>query len=219
MGEDETGDPAGARGRRSQADRRRETRAKLIAAATRLFGEHGYAAVSTTAVADAAGVTRGALYHHFADKGELFADVYETLERDLLTRAGKMLEERSGDGVADALLATVEMLLDACLEPATVQILLRDAPAVLGWARWREIGMRYGLGLIEASLNAGIEAGELRRAPVRPTAHAMLGAFDELALWVANSDDPSGARDEASETMRLLIDDLRRAPEDASGAA
>ena len=99
--------------------------------------------------------------------------------------------------------------LDRCLEPEVQRIALLDAPAVLGWEQWREIGARYGLGLISALLTAGIEAGELRRQPVDPLAHALLGALDEIAMLVARADDPPRARAEAGETLAGLIEALR----------
>ena len=83
--------------------------------------------------------------------------------------------------------------------------MLLDAPAVLGWERWREIGARYGLGLIESLLRAGVESGEIARQPVEPLAHALLGALDELALMVARADDPQVAREEAGRTLETLV--------------
>ena len=87
--------------------------------------------------------------------------------------------------------AGIAAFLDECAEPELRQIALHDAPAVLGWERWREIGAANGLGLIEASLGAAIEAGEIRELPVKPLAHLLLGALDEAAMLVARSDDPA----------------------------
>ena len=80
---------------------------------------------------------------------------------------------------------------------------------MLGWERWREIGARYGLGLIAGLLEAGIEAGEIRRQPVDPLAHALLGALDEIAMLVARAEDPARARAEAGETLAGLLEALR----------
>ena len=88
------------------------------------------------------------------------------------------------------------------------QIALLDAPAVLGWEQWREIGARYGLGLIAALLTAGMQSGEIRRQPVDPLAHALLGALDEVAMLVARAEDPAKARAEAGETLAGLISAL-----------
>ena len=97
------------------------------------------------------------------------------------------------------------MFLDHCLEPEVQRIVLLDAPAVLGWEEWREIGARYGLGLIEGLLTAGMESGEIRRQPIAPLSHALLGALDEIAMLVARADDPAGARAEAGQTIQSLL--------------
>jgi hypothetical protein len=101
--------------------------------------------------------------------------------------------------------AGVEAFLDECAKPELRQIALHDAPAVLGWERWREIGAANGLGLIEASLAAAIEAGEIRDLPVRPTAHLLIGALDEAAMLLARDDRP-GSRAEVTEVLVTLLE-------------
>ena len=192
---------------RTQAERRESTRAALIEAARRLFAERGYAAVGTEEIVRAAGVTRGALYHHFDGKRELLAAVYEQMESEIATRLGESVTP--GAGPLETLEAGAEMFLDHCLEPEVQRIVLLDAPAVLGWERWREIGARYGLGLIEGLLAVGMQKGEIRRQPLQPLAHALLGALDEVAMFVARSDDPAAARAEAGETLAGLLEALR----------
>ena len=112
-------------------------------------------------------------------------------------------------GALETLAAGAELFLDRCLEPEVQQIALLDAPAVLGWEQWREIGARYGLGLIAALLTAGMQSGEIRRQPVDPLAHALLGALDEVAMLVARAEDPAKARAEAGETLAGLISSAR----------
>jgi AcrR family transcriptional regulator len=192
---------------RTQAERREATRGALIAAARALFAERGYAAVGTEEIVRKAGVTRGALYHHFADKRDLLAQVYEQMEAEIAARLGEL--ETEGASSLDILGAGAEMFLDHCLEPEVQQIVLLDAPAVLGWEQWREIGARYGLGLIEGLLSVGMEAGEIRRQPIAPLAHALLGALDEIAMFVARAEDPRAARAEAGETLAGLLRALR----------
>ena len=109
----------------------------------------------------------------------------------------------------ETLAAGAEMFLDHCLEPEVQQIVLLDAPAVLGWERWREIGARYGLGLIEGLLAVGMQQGEIRSQPLQPLAHALLGALDEVAMFVARAEDPEAARVEAGETLAGLVEGLR----------
>ena len=100
--------------------------------------------------------------------------------------------------------AGIEAFLDECAEPELRQIALHDAPAVLGWDRWREIGAANGLGLIEASLAAAIEAGEIRELPVKPMAHLLLGALDEAAMLVARSEDPASRAEVTTVLLALL---------------
>ena len=144
--------------------RPRRRRAALIAAARRLFTERGYDDVGTEEIVRAAGVTRGALYHHFGGKPELLDAVYEQLEAESTERVARIVLGSELDSPLEAMKAGIEAFLDECAEPELRQIALHDAPAVLGWDRWREIGAANGLGLIEASLAAAIEAGEIRDA-------------------------------------------------------
>jgi AcrR family transcriptional regulator len=192
---------------RTQSERSETTRTALIAAARRLFAERGYAAVATEEIVREAGVTRGALYHHFGGKSELLAAVYEQMEQEIAAQLGAVAI--AGAGALETLGAGAEMFLDQCLEPEVQQIALLDAPAVLGWERWREIGARYGLGLIEALLVAGMDSGEIARQPLKPLAHALLGALDEIALLVGRAQDPPSVRAEASQTLAGLLEGLR----------
>lgn len=193
--------------RRSQAERSEATRGALIAAARRLFAERGYAEVGTEEIVRAAGVTRGALYHHFEGKRGLLRAVYEQLEEELSKQFAATLTP--GAEPLQVLREGAETFLDQCLEREVQQIALLDAPAVLGWEEWREINARYALGLIEGVISYGIETGQVRAQPVKPLAHALIGALDEVAMLVARSDDPAATRVEVSETLRSLIDALR----------
>ena len=192
--------------RRTQAERSETTRTALIAAGRRLFADRGYAHVGTEEIVREAGVTRGALYHHFRGKKELLAAVYEQIEAELTEQLAATLVP--GASVLETLRRGADAFLDHCLEPEVQQIVLLDAPAVLGWEQWREIGARYGLGLIEALVKAGIESGEIRQQPVKPLAHALLGALDEIAMLVARADDPRAARESAGETLAGLVEAL-----------
>jgi AcrR family transcriptional regulator len=188
---------------RTQAERSEATRGALIAAARGLFAERGYAGVGTEEIVRAAGVTRGALYHHFDGKRDLLRAVYEEMESEIVQRIATV--EQPGVTVLEALSAGAGMFLDHCLEPEVQRIVLLDAPAVLGWEEWREIGARYGLGLIKGLLEVGMESGEIRRQPVEPLSHALLGALDEIAMLVARADDPTTARAEAGQTIESLL--------------
>lgn len=193
---------------RRQGDERAEaTRRALLEAAHTLFAGRGYAAVGTEELVARAGVTRGALYHHFRDKQDLFRAVHEQLEQQLVAAV-----EASMDGVIDpmdGLAAGVTAFLDACTDPPFIQIALQDAPTVLGWTTWREIDERYGLGLVSAGLSAAMDAGVVRRQPVRPLAHLMLGALGEAALFIANADDPAAARRQIEPALLAVLNGLR----------
>jgi AcrR family transcriptional regulator len=195
--------------RRTQAERTAATRAALIAAARPRFGARGYAGVSTPEVVDAAGVSRGALYHHFDDKAALFAAVLEAVEAEVTERiAEAALAATSGEGL-EALRLGAAAWLDATADPELRQILLLDGPVVLGWAGWRHLTARYGLGLIEAALATGMADGTVRPGPVTTIAHLLLGAFNEGAHLVAGAEDPAAARADVDAVVDLLLDALR----------
>ena len=172
-----------------------------------LFAERGYAGVGTEEIVARADVTRGALYHHFADKKALFRAVHEELERELVAQVGEQIA-----GIEDPWELTVtgvRAFLDACTDDALRQIALIDAPAVLGWEEWREIDARYGLGLVTFGLQNGMEAGVFRQREVAPLAHLLMGAMTEAALRVANASDPDAARREAEPALLALLEGLR----------
>ncbi len=191
--------------RRTQAERTAATRGALIAAARALFAGHGYAEVGTERVAKAAGVTRGALYHQFADKADLFAAVLEAVEVDLTARLVEVVAATPPGDAAAVLALGVDAWLDACADPEVQRIVLLDGPAVLGWERWREVGLRHGLGLVSALLTELMDAGGIPRQPVAPLAHVLIGALDEAALYVARADDPEQARTEVGAVVRRVV--------------
>jgi AcrR family transcriptional regulator len=199
---------AGPRARRTQADRSAATRDALIAAARRLFAAQGFAEVPTDAIVAEAGVTRGALYHQFADKTALFDAVLGAVEADI---AGRLAADVAAAGITDpvdAMRHTVRTWLTICAEPEIRRIALVDGPSVLGWSRWREVCQQYVFGLAEALLAGGIEAGRIRAQPVRPLAHVLMGASDEAAMYVAESADQARARAEMIEVLDCVIDGM-----------
>jgi len=203
--------------KRTQAERSEATRGALIEAARPLFTERGYAGVGTEQIVRAAGMTRGALYHHFADKRELFEAVYVQVEKELSERIAIGALSANPESPLEAMRAGAEMFLDACTEPSVQRIVLLDGPSVLGWARWREIAAEHGLGLIESSLETAMAAGAIAERPIRPLAHLLMGALDEAAMLIAQSEDPSAMRGEVGETLDVLLAALS-APADARPA-
>jgi AcrR family transcriptional regulator len=191
-----------------KAEQSEATRTALIATAHELFAERGYAAVGTEEIVRATGVTRGALYHHFAGKRELFAAVYEDVERQLVERIAASAISSAGDPL-QALHAGAQAFLDACEDPAVRRIALVDAPSVLGWEQWREIGLRYGFGLVQGTVQAAMDAGLIDPQPVLPLAHLLLGAIDEGAMLIARADDGGETRAQVGASVTRFLDALR----------
>jgi AcrR family transcriptional regulator len=198
----------GAPARTAKAEQSEATRTALIATARELFAERGYAAVGTEEIVRATGVTRGALYHHFAGKRELFAAVYEDVERQLVERIAASAISSAGDPL-QALHAGAQAFLDACEDPAVRRIALVDAPSVLGWEQWREIGLRYGFGLVQGTVQAAMDAGLIDPQPVLPLAHLLLGAIDEGAMLIARADDGGETRAQVGASVTRFLDALR----------
>lgn len=196
---------------RTQAERSATTRAALIDAARPLFTAHGFAGVGTETIVRAAGVTRGALYHQFANKTELFAAVFEAVEQEVMDRVAERTATAQPLDALAALRTGAQAWLEACTEPEVHRIVLIEGPAALGWARWREIGMRYGLGLVEGILQQAVSTGQIPPQPISALAHLLIGAIDEAALYVAEAPDPGAARAEAQAVIERLIAALARA--------
>lgn len=184
------------------------TRATLLEQGRRLFAQRGYAGVGTEEIVRAAGVTRGALYHHFADKAQLFEAVYEEVERDLMEQIASAAMSSASDPLA-ALHAGAQAFLDACEDPAVQRVALLDAPSVLGWERWREIGLRHGFGLVQATVQEAIDAGLIERQPAPALAHLLLGAIDEGAMLIARASDGGRTRREVGDVVARFLDALR----------
>jgi len=188
-------------------ERSRVTRERLLAHARTLFAERGYAAVGTEEIVRAAGVTRGALYHQFRDKAALFEAVVEEVEAETTAAVAEQAVATDGPPL-EALRAGARAFLTLCADPGVERILLLDAPAVLGWERWREIGLRHGLGLVTGVLEAGMENGTIARQPVTALAHLLIGALDEGAMLVARADDRGAARRDVDAVIDRLLDGL-----------
>jgi AcrR family transcriptional regulator len=180
------------------------TRRVLVTAARALFGARGYAGVGTEEIVRAAGVTRGALYHQFRDKASLFAAVAEEVEAEIAQRIAEGAADSADDPLA-ALRAGARLFLEACAEREVERIILLDAPAVLGWEAWRDLAGRYGLGLVQVVLQAAIDARAIASQPVDPLAHALIGALNECALYIARAEDPPTAREEVAVIFDRIV--------------
>ena len=192
---------------RTQAERSEGTRAAIVAAARELFAEKGYGATSTEEIVARAGLTRGALYHHFKGKGDLFLAVVDQLEREIGERV-VLAGAEPGDTWL-GLLAGFEAYLEACTEPEVARIALIDAPAVLGWDKQRRLHEDYGVSIVSFGIEAAMADGLIARSPVAPLAHMLLAATHEGAFLIASSDDPQATKTEVSRTIRQLLEGLR----------
>jgi AcrR family transcriptional regulator len=190
-----------------KAEQSEATRAALLSAARKLFAQQGYAETGTAQIVERARVTRGALYHHFRDKADLFEAVLDQIEAELLERS--MRAAPAGGGVWEALQAAFQAFLDACQEPEVQRIVLTDAAAVLGRRKFREIEEKYSLGALERVLEAAIAEGIVARQPVKPMARLLLSALEEAGMLIVEADDPAVARREVGEAVTRLVGALR----------
>jgi AcrR family transcriptional regulator len=196
-------------GRRTQAERAAETRDALIGAARPLFASVGFADASLETIVRNAGVTRGALYHHFTDKTELFAAVFERVESEMATRMVEAVGAAGHSDPVEIMRLCSGLWLDACAEPEIQRIVLLEALAVLGWERWSDIGHRYNIGFVTGLLTDAIESGSIPRQPVEATALTIMGALREATLYIARANDQRKARADAGAVMDRLLDALR----------
>jgi AcrR family transcriptional regulator len=188
-----------------QSARSEATRAKLIEIGIELFSERGFAGVGTEEIVERAKVTRGALYHHFGDKRDLFRAVHEALEQRLVGDIGAALEANPTEDPFEALEIAAGAVLDVAIDRSLARVTLIDAPSVLGWEEWREIDTRYGLGLAEAVLTQAMEGGRIAKQPVRPLAHLLVAALGEAAIMVATADDPRKAREDVAPALNAVL--------------
>ncbi|MBO0853057.1 MAG: TetR/AcrR family transcriptional regulator [Nocardia sp.] len=199
--------------RRSQEDRSRTTRANLERAGRRLFGERGYSAVSAEDIVAEAGVTRGALHHHYGDKRGLFITVLEQLEADNTAEVGAAVAALPDPGDTLAAMATgLNTFLAISRRPETVRIAMSDGPAVIGWQAWREMESRHGLGLITTQLEQAVQAGLVPALPVRTLAQLILAAITEAGMIVAHAEDSEAAAEETAHCVLAMLSSLLTPP-------
>ena len=195
---------------RSQAERSEKTRRELVAAARESFAIEGYAATLLDSVAQRAGVTKGALYHHFDGKKELFEAVFQGEQKKLAAigmraYAGK---RSARAGFYDACAA----FLEASLDPAVQRITLLDGPAVLGWERLREIENQHALSNLRQGLERAVAQGLMAPRPVEPLVQILNGAICEAAMYIARSNDAPHALQHVLAELSIVIDALIKAP-------
>jgi len=183
------------------------TRDRLIEAARRLFGKRGYEATSIEAVLAAARVKRGSLYHHFQSKEALFDAV---LDRQVagISRAVGLAARAAGPDPVETLRAGCSRWLRMALDPAIQRIVLLDAPAVVGWKRWRQLDEQHTLGGLRANLKRIARQGRLPAGEVDVLAHMLLAALSEAAILIARAEDPRAALAAGQDAVDTLVDRL-----------
>lgn len=185
-----------------RARQREQTRQALVREGRRLFAEVGYGAVSLAEIVTAAGVTKGALYHHFDGKTALFRAVLEDVQQEVGARVAETAGAR--DGSWDQLVAGCQEFITATTAPDIQRIMLVDGPAVLGWTEWRAMDEASSARHLTEALAALVAEGVIAAQPVAPLAHLLSGAMNEAALWLATSTDPADLTDTRAALGRLL---------------
>lgn len=192
----------------TQAERTEATRGRLITTARRLFAEHGFAATSTEQILSEAAVSRGALYHHFPSKTDLFQATFEQVEDEL---TAQVLQVAASGGETDPM-RTLQVgfgaFLDQCLNPEVQRIVMLDGPTVLGWDLWHELDERYAFGTIKAVLTVAADTGRIEPTTVEPLTHLLLGAIMQAGMVVARADDPLAAKKAMTDTFAGIISAL-----------
>jgi AcrR family transcriptional regulator len=181
------------------------TRQALIDTARTLFTERGYHDVGIREFTAKAGLTRGALYHHFGDKESLFLAVFDAVERELIADSARGARPRASKDAWTQFRDGIQSYLDAAMRPDIQRITLVDGPAVLGWARWRKLEEGYSLGAITQALDAAMKGKLIRPQPVAPLTHLLLGSVMEAALHIAHSDNPKQSRLEVGRALDSLL--------------
>jgi AcrR family transcriptional regulator len=192
--------------KRSAKDRRVAqgvaTRDALLGAARELFGAHGYADTSADDIVQKAGVTKGALYHHFSGKEAIFRAVVERVQQDASDRA---VQEFLVPDSWLALRRGCSLWIDAHLDPAVQRILMQDARAVLGWEEARTIENRFAVVALRGALRTAMNAGVIRREPLRPLSQMLMGALSEACVYIAEAPDRDAALAEVDDLLTTIL--------------
>lgn len=183
------------------------THAALVAAARDIFGRKGFTETSLDEVVAQAGVTKGALYHHFSGKEDLFAAVYEQVSHEV---SDAVVSEFLRPDPWEALLVGCDLWIDAHLDSTVQRIAMRDARAVLGWQVVREVETRYGAVPLRGVLRRAVRTGVIDEQPLRPLALTIKGALDEACFYVADAEDTDTALAEVRAIVRRLLAGLRK---------
>lgn len=191
-----------------QSERSAATREAIIEAAEGLFGRLGVDATTVDQIAAASNVAKGAVYHHFASKTDIFEKVFERVSARIAEDIGGT-NDFAGDNLA-ILRAGTRRFFDLCAEPSIRRVLLEDAPKTLGYARWRELDARHFGGMVASGLAWAMERGSIAPQPLEPLANTMLGAIQTAALHCAQEPDFSGASERYLAVLNSMLRGLAR---------
>lgn len=186
----------------SRAEQREQTRRTLLREGRRLFAAEGYGAVGLSQIVTAAGVTKGALYHHFDGKTALFRAVLAQVQEEVGRRVAASADAEPDPW--DRLVAGCHAFLAASTDPDVRRIMLIDGPAVLGWREWRALDEAASARHLAEALTSLVEAGIIAEQPVAPLTHLLSGAMNEAALWLADSPTPHALPDTLTALTRML---------------
>ncbi|MEV6425685.1 TetR family transcriptional regulator [Streptomyces sp. NPDC051662] len=185
-----------------RAQQREQTRHTLLRESRRLFSKLGYASVGLSEIVGAAGVTKGALYHHFDSKAELFRAVLEQVQQEVAAHIAAKADAQ--EDAWDQFTYGCQAFLSASTDPAIQRIMLVDGPAVLGWRDWRAMNEATSGRHLAQALTVLVHEGTIAAQPVAPLAHLLSGAMNEAALWLATSEDSSDLEDTRQALARML---------------
>lgn len=191
----------------TKSEQRAETMRKLIQVARNQFTEFGYAQASTETIVRLAGVTRGALYHHFDSKEGLFKSVVADIQREVALRID--VASQAPDQPMEQFIAGCRAFLLACLDPEVQRILLIDGPAVIGWDAWRQMDAENSMRLLEEGVRELVEANQIEVASISAATHLLSGAMNEAVLWIARSPQPLQTLDDTVAVLEQILDGLR----------
>jgi AcrR family transcriptional regulator len=190
-----------------QEERRQATCEAILTAARKLFGDRGYVGVTIDQIAADAKVAKGAVFHHFATK----ADVFEAVLRRVATEivADVQAAQTQQINIMAAMSVGTRAFFASCAKPQTAQIFLKDGPSVLGWSRWREIDADHFGGMVKGGLTAAMRQGEIAARPIDPLVGLILGAVTEAAIDCANGEDPNERVEAYVEALQAMVEGLR----------
>jgi AcrR family transcriptional regulator len=192
----------------TKAQQREATIARLIDVAYEVFTRDGYAHASTEEIVRLAGVTRGALYHHFVSKEGLFKAVLAFVQQQVGLHIATVVAEEHE--IWEQLIKGCVAFLEISADPHVRQIMLIDAPAVVGWSLWREMDAENSMKSLHEALTELALQGQLPPLPINALTHLLSGAMNESALWIAQSDDSATALVEATQALTYILHSLRQ---------